>query len=436
MEIALHKNQLSLFEDTFEHTLDHCHPLCILADKINWKNFDEKLGALFGDKKKRRPSIPTRVMVALHYLKYTYNLSDDEVVERFSENNYWQRFAGYLRFTTGLPCDGTTMVKWRKKMKAKGLEVLFEETINVAKNEKLINKRECDKVIVDTTVQEKNITFPTDAKLYHKARNRLVDASNSRGIKLRQSYVRLSKKALFQQARYARAKQMKRAQKEVKRLKTYLGRVYRNILREEKNPDTDLKYLLDMSRRLLLQKRNDSNKLYSLHEPEVECISKGKAHKKYEFGCKVSVVSSAKSNWILSIAALHGNPYDGHTLKESIDNAERLSKRTIKTVFVDQGYRGSIKTVPQDVFLNGGSKGKKSRTIRKWLRRRAAIEPIIGHLKSDHRMNVNYLKGKEGDRINAILTGCGFNLAKLLAAFFLSNFIESIIININLPLIQ
>ena len=251
MEIALHKNQLSLFEDTFEHTLDHCHPLCILADKINWKNFDEKLGALFGDKKKRRPSIPTRVMVALHYLKYTYNLSDDEVVERFSENNYWQRFAGYLRFTTGLPCDGTTMVKWRKKMKAKGLEVLFEETINVAKNEKLINKRECDKVIVDTTVQEKNITFPTDAKLYHKARNRLVDASNSRGIKLRQSYVRLSKKALFQQARYARAKQMKRAQKEVKRLKTYLGRVYRNILREEKNPDTDLKYLLDMSRRLL-----------------------------------------------------------------------------------------------------------------------------------------------------------------------------------------
>lgn len=284
-----------------------------------------------------------------------------------------------------------------------------------------IGKRECEKVVVDTTVQEKNITFPTDSKLYEKARSLLVKAAKERGLELRQSYERLGKKALFQQSRYARAKQMKRARRETKKLKTYLGRVHRNILRLQAHPDADLQNLLELSGRLLKQKKNDKNKLYSLHEPDVECIGKGKAHKKYEFGCKASIVTTAKNNWILSAQALHGNPFDGHTLKASLENAQRLSKRSIKTAIVDQGYRGSSKSVDQEVWI-GGSKRKCSVSMKRWMKRRSSVEPVIGHLKSDHRMKCNYLKGTAGDHANAILSGCGFNMGKLIAAFFLCRF--------------
>lgn len=408
-----------LFEDLFENVLDMTHPLCRLREAINWKGFDLKVGALFGDTKKRRPPIPTRLMVALHYLKYAYNLSDEDVVERFSENNYWQYFAGFNRFTPGLPCDATTMVKWRKRVKAKGLETLFEETLEVAKRNKFIGRKDCEKVIVDTTVQEKNITFPTDAKLLNKAREKLVKLAKRHEISLRQTYVRLGKRALFNQARYARAKHFKKARKQTKTLRTYLGRVIRDIERKNINPDLLLQNELALASRLLQQKKSDSHKLYSLHEPHVECIAKGKAHKKYEFGCKVSVVTTAKSNWILSTMALHGNPFDGHTLNGALSDAERMSKRTIKSAYVDRGYRGSVRSVDQDVFIAGTRKKRGCKaTHRKWMRRRSAIEPVIGHLKSDHRMNRNRLKGEEGDRINALLAAAGFNFAKLLAAFF------------------
>ena len=272
---------------------------------------------------------------------------------------------------------------------------------------------------IDTTVQEKAIAFPTDARLYHKMRAALVRRAQSSGIRLRQNYRFKGKRLLAKQGRYAHARQMRRAGKMTRGLKTILGRVVRDITRKAGKiqgqiADEPLRELLAMAERLLAQTRTSKNKLYSVHAPEVECLSKGKAHKRYEFGCKVSVATTSKSNWIVGTHALHGNPYDGHTLGGAIGQVERLTGQTPGDVMVDQGYRGHgyagsaivhvVRTIPK----------RATRALRRMLRRRAAIEPTIGHLKSGNRMNRNYLTGREGDKINAVLSAAGYNLRKLL----------------------
>jgi IS5 family transposase len=272
---------------------------------------------------------------------------------------------------------------------------------------------------VDTTVQEKAIAFPTDARLYYKMLQTLVKVGKEAGIGLRQSYRRLSKKALVWQGRYAHAKQMKRAKKETRKLKTYLGRVLREIGRKSGQANEKVHELLELAKRLYRQKRDDKGKIYSVHAPEVECISKGKAHKRYEFGCKVGMVTTSKGNWILGIDAIHGNPYDGHTLKASIEQATKIAGWQPKEAYCDKGYRGSGIIEGTTVKLTNRKKKSVSRWEWKWFKRRSAIEPIFGHLKSDNKLERNHLKGKEGDRINAILAGCGFNMRKLLRAFFL-----------------
>ncbi len=272
-------------------------------------------------------------------------------------------------------------------------------------------------VNVDTTVQEKAIAFPTDARLYQKARRRLVIETHRRGIVLRQSYDRVGKLAFRKQCQYAHATQMKRARKETKRLKGYLGRVIRDIERKVQNPDEKLSQLLLTANRINQQKREDKNKVYALHAPEVECISKGKAHKKYEFGCKVAIATTSKTNWVVSVQAHHGNPYDGHTLKSSIDQIEKLTTIRPQQIFVDKGYRGNDHH-PKDVevYLSGRQlKGQ----LKKLLKRRSAIEPVIGHLKSDHGMKRNHLLWKIGDQIHAVFCGAAFNLMKILRNFHL-----------------
>ena len=243
------------------------------------------------------------------------------------------------------------------------------------------------------------------------------------GIQLRQSYQRLSKKTLARQGRYSHAKQMKRARKMTKQLKTYLGRVYRDIQRKAEQPDGELKELLSKAEKLLSQKRNSKNKRYSVHAPEVECISRGKVHKRYEFGCKVGMATTSRDNWIVGIGAFHGNPYDGHTLQETLDDVKSFVGWDAKHVNVDLGFRrhnyqGNAKIQ----IVNYRTIKKLTRQARMWIKRRAAIEPIFGHLKTDNRMGRNYLKGQEDDQINALLCGCGFNLRKLLAIFFLSKY--------------
>jgi len=394
--------------------LDPQHSLYLLAEAINWPIFDDQFGPLYADGV-GRPALSTRLMVALHYIKHIYDLSDDLVLAGFLENPYWQFFCGMEYFQHRLPCDPTSLVKWRKRVGAEGIEQLLKETIEAAKRHQALKKQEIETVNVDTTVQEKAIAFPTDARLYHKARRALVRLSAQIGLRLRQSYSRLGKKALFGQSRYAAAQQMQRARKQTKKLRTYLGRVLRNVERfvgpiKQKQED-----MVRNSRRIFEQKRDDKHKLYSLHAPEVECISKGKAHKRYEFGCKVAVVTTSKAGWVVGVDAVSGNPYDGATLKPAIKQVEKLTSVKPKEAFVDKGYRGS-EHHPEGVKVYISGRKKLSRRLAKLLKRRAAVEPVIGHCKQDHGLERNHLQGRVGDRINAMLSGCGWNLKKLMRA--------------------
>ena len=406
--------QPDLFRSRLDNMLNRRHPLYRLAHKIDWGFFEKEFGPLYVEKV-GRPGLPIRLLVGLHFLKHAFGESDESVVERFVENPYWQYFCGFEYFQHIFPLDPTSLVRWRKRIKPEGMEKLLQETIATAQRGDLLRKSDVARVNADTTVQEKAIAFPTDARLYHKMRRALVTASRREGIELRQSYERLGKQALLRQGRYGHARQPKRSKRETKRLRTYLGRVMRDIRRKCPKPEGRLTNLLSTAEKIFRQKRNDSDKVYSVHAPEVECIAKGKAHKKYEFGCKVPVVTTSRGNWVVGIDALHGNPFDGHTLKRSIGQAERLTGWTVTDVFCDRGYKGAQQTLPEKAVH---MTARKNKAIRRWLKRRAAIEPIIGHLKSDNRMDRNHLKGGDGDRVNAILAGCGFNLRKLLRSFF------------------
>ena len=410
--------QGDLFRARLEQILDRGHPLYRLAGQIHWSVFEESLGAFYVEDK-GRPGLPVRLMVGLHYLKHAFDESDESVVARLLENPYWQYFCGFAYFQHQLPLDPSSMTRWRQRVGPEGIEKLLGETLEAAKRGKVLQKRHMERVNVDTTVQEKAIAFPTDARLYDKARRLLVAAAQQRGIELRQSYKRLGKTALVMQGRYSHARQMKRAQRQTKKLKTYLGRVIRDILRKCPEPDEDLALLLERAERLHRQQRHDQGKLYSMHAPEVQCIAKGKAHKKYEFGCKVSVASTSKDNWIVGIDALQGNPYDGHTLKAALKQVARLTGWKVANAYCDRGYQGNPRLLHEaTVHVCRGRKKSMSRTDWRWVKRRVAVEPLIGHLKVDHRMERNYLKGFHGDRMNALLAGAGFNIRKLLRELF------------------
>lgn len=412
-----HQDQTDLFRSRLDQILDRQHPLFVLANQINWQVFDATFGRLYADR--GRPALPTRLMVGLHYLKHAFNESDESVVARLLENGYWMYFCGFEFFIHRLPLDPSSLVRWRKRIGPRAVEQLLAETLETAKQGGHLTESHLDRVNVDTTVQEKAIAYPTDARLYHQARVLLVKAARKRGIPLRQSYLRLGRRALLMMSRYAHARQMKRAKRELKKLRNYLGRVYRNILRNGSPPDNVLAELLHLTQRLLIQKRHDQNKLYSLHAPEVECIAKGKAHKKYEFGCKVSVATTSKDNWIVGVEALHDNPFDGHTLEGALKQVKRLVGWEAENAYVDKGYRGNPKQLGKtNVHLASRRKSSMKASEWRWFKRRAAIEPVIGHMKEDNRMERNYLKGTDGDKMNAILAACGFNLRKLLRAFF------------------
>ncbi len=413
--------QEELFRNRLEQIIDLNHPLCHLAKEINWSYFEEEFGSLYSERE-GRPGKPIRLLVALHYLKHTFDESDESVVERFIENPYWQYFAGFEYFQHSFPLDPTSLVKWRNRVGSDGIEKVFYQTLKTAQATGELKRSHLHKVNIDTTVQEKAIAFPTDARLYQKMRERLVREAKERGIELRQSYTRLGKTALVKQSRYAHAKQFKRARRETRRLKTYLGRVTRDIIRKADLIDPGLKDLVYLSQRLLLQVKDSKKKLYSIHEPAVECISKGKAHKRYEFGCKVSVATTSKDNWCVGIQALHGNPYDGHTLESAINQIKQGVGWTVKNAYCDRGYRGHGYEGETKVHIVGQGQGRKklTRWEKKWRKRRSAVEPKISHIKYDNRMERNYLKGIDGDNINALLAGSGSNLRKLLVAFSLS----------------
>jgi IS5 family transposase len=403
--------QADLFRLRLDQMLNQRHALYKLSSQINWNAAETQFGNLYSEA--GRPGIPIRIMVGLHYLKHTYDLSDEEVVAQWAENPYWQYFCGETYFQHQLPIDPSQMTRFRKRIGEAGCEFMLGLTIQTGIITKTVSASSLSVVNVDTTVQEKAIAFPTDARLYHKARGALVRAAQRIGIPLRQSYTRVSKLALAKSGRYAHARQMKRAKREQRRLRTYLGRVIRDI--ERKLPaehSTKMNRLLEIAKRILTQQRHDRGKVYSMHAPEVECIAKGKAHKPYEFGVKVGIVSTSKESFVVGMQSFPGNPYDGHTLKDSLVQVARLTGMLPKEAYVDRGYKGH--GVDEAAVWIAGAKRGVTTAIKKKLKRRNAVEPVIGHMKNDGRLGRNFLKGEVGDAINALLCGAGHNLRKIL----------------------
>jgi IS5 family transposase len=338
-------------------------------------------------------------------------------VERLVENPYWQYFCGEEYFRHSMPINPSMMTRFRDRIGEAGCEFMLGLTILAGIETKTVSMASLAVVNVDTTVQDKAIAFPTDARLYHKARGALVRLAKQMGIDLRQSFERVSKLALAKQGRYAHARQMQRAKREQKRLRTYLGRVIRDIERKAASrleTEPRLKRLLEIARRIHAQQRHDKGKVYSVHAPEVECIAKGKAHKPYEFGVKVGVVTTSKESFVVGMKSLPGNPYDGHTLRASLEQTTQLTGIAPKEAYVDRGYRGhGIDLETLKVWIAGARRGVTV-VIKKKLKRRNAVEPVIGHMKNDGRLGRNFLKGVAGDAVNALLCGAGHNLRKIL----------------------
>lgn len=407
-----------LFRSRLENIINPRHELVKLASAIDWRRFDAAFGAVYTDK--GRPALPTRLMAGLNILKYMYGLSDPEVCARWVENPYYQFFCGEIYFCHDAPFDRSSMTRWRQRLGEDKLAELIKESLAAAEREGALRLKDVRRVTVDTTVQPKNIAFPTDAKLLYTAIVRLGRLCRRHGIGLRQSYVRVGKKALILAQRYAHAKQFKRHRRQVKFLNIRLGRMIRDVRRKigDEGALADVfEPELSLAGRLRRQKkRQDDAKVYSLHAPEVECIGKGKAHKPYEFGCKVSIATTnAKSPggmFILHAKAFHGAPYDGHTLKAVVEELTEWVGVAPERIYVDKGYRGHDAPKPLRVFRSGQKRGVHGQ-IKRELRRRAAVEPVIGHLKEGHRLGRNYLKGRDGDRINAILAAAGLNFLRL-----------------------
>ena len=409
-------SQLDLFQAQFEQLLNHDHPLYLLANRIDWQRFDAALADCYSEDL-GAPAKSIRLLVGLHYLKHAFNESDESLLERWVENPYWQYFCGFDTMQHEVPLHSTSLTKWCQRVGADKLAEMLAETIALAVREKQVTQQELAEVNVDTTVQEKNITHPTDSKLYHKAIVKLGQAAKHRGVKLRQTYVRVSKQAAIRVSRYAHAKQFKRMRRTLKKLKTWLGRVIRDLRRKVPQPDAALQQLLGLCERLHAQERTDRKKLYSLHEAEVMCISKGKAHQRYEFGQKVSVATTNRDNWIVGVDLCEGNPYDGHTLAQAVTTVEKTTGVSVTDAYVDKGYRGHDYAGDARVHLAGSNSRNLTRTKKKRRQRRSAVEPKIGHLKSDNRMRRCFLKGLAGDAINAVLAAAGSNLQKLIRAF-------------------
>lgn len=407
-------NEPNMFQMYLPNILNLSHPLCRLANSISWDDFNESFKVLYSEDM-GRPAKSVRLMVGLHYLKYMKRHSDDVIVEQWVENPYWQYFCGEEYFQTEFPIHPTSMTKWRNRLKESDLNELLETTIKSGLKTKTIKKSSIKKVNVDTTVQEKNVTFPTDVKLYYRLIQHLVRKAKSYDIHLKQTYERSGKTLLRRHGGYVHARQMKRAMGIKRKLRTSLGRLYRDILRKatpELLMDEDFKALRQLVEKGISQTRTSKNKLYSIHEPHVECICKGKAHKRYEFGNKVGFAGTSREGFILSAVSFHGNPYDGHTLQETLRQAESnvCSIGKLEDVYVDLGYRKHDYDGEADVHIVGRSRKRLTRSQRKWYNRRSVIEANIGHMKGEHCLERNYLKGKDGDSLNAVFSACGYNL--------------------------
>lgn len=389
--------------------VDQKHPLYRLSHCINWQNFDEAFEPLYSEKM-GAPAKPIRLMVSLLILKYLRNLSDESVVEQWSENIYFQYLGGEQFFRPSLPCVPTELVAFRYRIGSVGMELILKESIRINKpeGEENIGKT----VSMDTTVQEKSITYPTDDKLYKKIIIKCVGIARKEGIVLKQTYAKELKKLSIDQRFKKRKNGAKIARKASKRVKTIAGRIHRNlVLQLSVGGICSYEHQLIIYEKVLAQNRGDKNKIYSLHEPNVTCYAKGKEHKKFEFGSKVSVTVCQHSGIILGALNFAENIHDSRTVEQALEQVERLHGKAPEEVFADRGYVG--KTQHDDTKIYTPKTNPNiTKQQRKKHSKRAGIEPVIGHLKTDYRLCRNFLKGIFGDQVNIILSAAAMNFKR------------------------
>ncbi|PVA07501.1 IS5 family transposase [Thalassorhabdomicrobium marinisediminis] len=396
--------------------IDMRHELVKLAALIDWEFFEREWAGFFPSGT-GRPATPPRLVAGLMYLQHLHRLSDEAVVERWVENPYFQHFAGEVFFQHQPPIHPSSLSRWRDRIGDEGAEWLLTKTIEAGRSSGVVDDDSLSRVSIDTTVMEKNTAYPTDARLYEKARAKIVALAQEAGVQLRQTYARKAPLLAAQVGRYAHARQFKRMRKALRTLKGYTGRVMRDLRRQIDliPPGTFRETVLDtliLVSRLLHQAPRGGGKIYALHEPAVDCISKGKARVRYEFGTKVSIATTINEGFVVGMRALPGNPYDGHTLAEALEQVEILTEQRPTIAVVDRGYRGhGVETTR--VLISGSRRGLTP-SLKALLRRRSAIEPEIGHMKTDGRLARCPLKGTRGDAIFAVLCGCGHNIRKIL----------------------
>lgn len=413
-----------LFRSKLKNIINLRHELVRLGDLIDWARLEAHFAPYY--KGAGRPGLPIRLVVGLQLLKHIEGLSDEAVCERWERDPYMQYFCGEEYFQHAFPLERSGMTHFRNRVGDEALETLLQETLAAAHRAGALSVRATEAVAVDTTVQEKAIAHPTEHGLLLAAIEQVGAQAKKSGLKLRQSYVRVARHAAMRTGRYLHAQQKKRARRQLKFMRVRLRRLLRDVRRKMERVSTlsertvkRLEGALDRAWHIAHQKRGDKGYVYSWHAPEVECISKGKARAPYEFGCKVSIATNlhpAKGgHFILQARALHGNPYDGHTLKTALDDLRQIVGRSPSRVAVDQGYKGHRLTGHPHtaVFITGQKRGVTDK-IKRWLKRRAVVEPIIGHAKNDGLLGRNWLKGRSGDRSNTLLAAAGFNLRQLL----------------------
>ena len=402
-------SQTSLFFSLGD-SLDQRHPLYVLSHQVNWNMFEREFSKFYSLDTGARAK-PIRLMVGLLILKHVRNLSDENLIEQWSENNYYQYFCGQNQFVAKIPCVPTELVMFRQRIGVEGCELILKESIR-------INGKDGDQadLSADTTVQEKNITYPTDNKLHRKIISKCQQIAKRENITPRQTYTYTLKK-LYLATRFSHHPQnKKKARAASRKIRTIAGRLVREL--ERKLPKSHhYSDSLDLFTSVLNQKRGDKNKIYSLHEPSVQCISKGKEHKKFEFGNKVSILYTQTTGVIVGALSFK-NEYDGHTLPQALEQYQRLKDKAPKNIFADRGYRGKTQIGETTIHIPKPFSKKlnpyQQRKRRKSHKRRAAIEPVIGHLKQDHRLSRNFYKGDFGDAINVMLAAAAFNFKRMM----------------------
>lgn len=405
------QDQKNMFRPVLKEIINPNHELVVLAHKIDWEEFEDSFSALYSHT--GQPSMPIRTMVGLLLLKRIYDLGDETVMGQWLQNPYFQYFCGEAEFQWEYPCDPSDLVHFRKRIGEDGAEKIFQLSVRTRKNE--IKTKD---VLIDTTAQEKNITYPTDAKLLLKVTQQCNKIAKRENIIQRQTYKRTMKKLLLKQRFAHNPKRKKEANVALRKLRAIAGRLVRELERTlDGHALKQYEEQLINFNRAIAQQKQDKNKIYSLHEPSTACIAKGKAHKKFKFGSKVSFAVVPGVNIIVGIKNFNGNPNDTTALQPALDNVEKISGIKFKNAIVDRGYRGKKEVNGTTIVTPRPPNAKQpysKATMRKKCRARAAVEPIIGHTKHDCRMARNYLKGTIGNHINANLAAAGFNFRGLL----------------------